>query len=223
MTTATSRTGEERSGVDMSRASPHELAQRPHADGLHSGFAERARGEFRPVEALLEAALMGGLRRDRAQLLGVDGWMTDQIRHSRPESRDPRSIVFLARSRLEPEGVGIEAVEDWKSHGLHALEQLREVRRERVEAACLERAAVRPRREHGDPELLSEADVDLDEGWREAGAHVRVEMGHVDARGERVLDLRTELDLHLFRFRAEDHFRERAGQIALVVEQTRDG
>src|SRR5262245_55278577 len=70
MTTATSRTGEERSGVDMSRASPHELAQRPHADGLHSGFAERARGEFRPVEALLEAALMGGLRRDRAQLLG---------------------------------------------------------------------------------------------------------------------------------------------------------
>ena len=58
----------------------------------------------------------------------------------------------------------------------------------------------------------------MDEGGHEDGAHVGVEMGDVDARGQGPLDLRAHLDLDLLGAPARRDLLGGPGQVAVGVE-----
>ena len=78
-------------------------------------------------------------------------------------------------------------------------------------------AGERRRDQRRDAVLDAERDVPVAPLGRERGAHVRVEVGDVDAPRERAVDLRTPLGLDRVGVRVRAHLGHRAPEVAVVV------
>src|SRR5688572_24557762 len=94
---------------------PDQVADRPHADRPDARRLELLPAGVSAVEAALEIALMGGVGRDRRELLAALRGVADQVARARAEAGEPRAVVRDARPFCEAQRVGVEVVERWNA------------------------------------------------------------------------------------------------------------
>jgi len=145
--------------------------------------------------------------------------MTDQVADTGLQRLDPLAVVLESPAFLEVEGVGVEAVEDREALGLEQSDQPVQDLRRPLETPGCEVFRIRSDGEDGNPELRGQLLVALHEGGEDDGAHVAVEVGHVDPRLEGHLDLGAKLDLHLFGLGPLHGLDGGAGKESLLVQQ----
>jgi hypothetical protein len=145
--------------------------------------------------------------------------VTDQVVDARSEPGEASGVVGFSVPPLEAGGVGVEAVEDRDARLFEGPYELLDDLHRAFEPHLAQRRSVRADREDWQAVVAGHGRVDGVEGREERRAHVGVEMGHVDSRLERALDLGANLRLHLLVARVLQHLFRRPREAALVVHQ----
>ena len=159
--------------------------------------------------------------RDRLELGSALGAVGDQVGEAGAEAIDARAVVREARARRERERVGFELVEDRETRGLGRVDATLVVGELAAQVEHARLLLAQARDERGQLELVREPEIDVDELQVEDRAHVRVDVGHVDAGVERAVDLRAQLAVDLFGDAVRDGLADGAPHAAIGRDQAR--